>query len=96
VSAAKRERGARAILMAMALFARQTGAHVIAEGIEDEDALRFIDELNDNHDVWLDNVVEGGQGYGLGRPSDGCPAHSALLRGHGTRHPPDLTTAAAT
>ena len=39
VAAAATEPGARAVLMAMATFARQTGAFVIAEGIEDEDTL---------------------------------------------------------
>src|SRR5581483_9173842 len=95
VSAAKSESGARAILMAMALFARQTGARVIAEGIENADDLRFIKDLNDNHEVWLDNVVQGGQGYGLGRPSPERPTHPALL--HATEHrPPESTTARPT
>jgi diguanylate cyclase (GGDEF)-like protein len=47
VAAAPIEANARAVLMAMATFARQTGAYVIAEGIEDEsvlDYLRTIDE----------------------------------------------------
>ncbi len=37
ITAAATESSARAVLMAMATFARQTGAFVIAEGIEDED-----------------------------------------------------------
>ena len=39
VAVAITEAGARAVLMA--IFARQTGAYVIAEGIEDEDTLAF-------------------------------------------------------
>jgi predicted signal transduction protein with EAL and GGDEF domain len=39
VAAAATEPHARAVLMAMATFARQTGAFVIAEGIEDEETL---------------------------------------------------------
>ncbi len=39
VIAAPTEPSARAVLMAMATFARQTGAFVIAEGIEDEETL---------------------------------------------------------
>ena len=35
--------------MAMATFARQTGALVIAEGIEDEDTLDFLRGVNQDH-----------------------------------------------
>jgi EAL domain-containing protein (putative c-di-GMP-specific phosphodiesterase class I) len=47
VAAAVTEAGARAVLMAMATFARQTGAYVIAEGIEDEDTLAFLRSIDD-------------------------------------------------
>jgi hypothetical protein len=45
VAAAVTEAGARAVLMAT--FARQTGAYVIAEGIEDEDTLAFLRSIDD-------------------------------------------------
>jgi diguanylate cyclase (GGDEF)-like protein len=68
ITAAPTEPGARAVLMAMATFARQTGAFVIAEGIEDEDALQFLRRINDR-DLSLTAIIQGGQGFGLGRPS---------------------------
>ncbi|MCW3018273.1 MAG: hypothetical protein JWN10_581, partial [Solirubrobacterales bacterium] len=69
VSAAATESGARAVLMAMATFARQTGAFVIAEGIEDEDMLDFLRTINEERDHLSDPIIQGGQGFGLGRPS---------------------------
>jgi EAL domain-containing protein (putative c-di-GMP-specific phosphodiesterase class I) len=77
ITAATTEPGARAVLMAMATFARQTGAFVIAEGIEDEDTLEFLRTIDDKLDS--DVIVQGGQGYGLGRPSPDIP-----------RQPPDI------
>ncbi len=68
ITAAPTEPGARAVLMAMATFARQTGAFVIAEGIEDEDALQFLRRINDR-DLSVAAIIQGGQGFGLGRPS---------------------------
>jgi diguanylate cyclase (GGDEF)-like protein len=68
VAAAATEPGARAVLMAMATFARQTGAFVIAEGIEDEDTLQFLLAI-DERDVSAETVIQGGQGYRLGRPA---------------------------
>ena len=60
------------MLMAMATFARQTGALVIAEGIEDEDTLEFLRALDEQR---LDSepVIQGAQGFGLGRPSPSLP-----------------------
>ena len=53
---------------ALATFALHTGAFVIAEGIEDDytlDILRDLEqERTDSH-----AIVQGGQGYGLGKPS---------------------------
>jgi diguanylate cyclase (GGDEF)-like protein len=69
VASAATEPGARAVLMAMATFARQTGAFVIAEGVEDEDTLEFLRTVN-WRDLSSDAVIQGGQGFGLGRPSD--------------------------
>jgi EAL domain-containing protein (putative c-di-GMP-specific phosphodiesterase class I) len=68
VAAAPTEPGARAVLMAMATFARQTGAFVIAEGVEDGETLAFLRSLDDRHLV-AERIVRGGQGFGLGRPS---------------------------
>ena len=69
VVGAATEPGARAVLMAMATFARETGAFVIAEGIEDEDILEFLRGVNQEHQLASDTIIQGGQGFGLGRPS---------------------------
>ncbi|MEA2412781.1 MAG: hypothetical protein QOC77_3342 [Thermoleophilaceae bacterium] len=78
VSAAPSEPNARAVLMAMATLARQTGAFVIAEGIEDEETLDFLRHV-DRSDVRPVNVIQGGQGYGLGRPAEQIPHTPASL-----------------
>jgi diguanylate cyclase (GGDEF)-like protein len=67
VAAAATEPNARAVLMAMATFARQTGAFVIAEGIEDEETLDFIRHI-EAVDFRPGCVIQGGQGFELGRP----------------------------
>jgi diguanylate cyclase (GGDEF)-like protein len=72
VIAAPTEPSARAVLMAMATFASQTGAFVIAEGIEDQETLAFLRGIDD-HDLHVDTIVKGGQGGELGRPSPGVP-----------------------
>jgi diguanylate cyclase (GGDEF)-like protein len=69
VSAAATDPGARAVLMAIATYARQTGAFVIAEGIEDDETLQFLHAI-DERELRGDAVIQGGQGYGLGRPAD--------------------------
>jgi EAL domain-containing protein (putative c-di-GMP-specific phosphodiesterase class I) len=68
VQGATTDRSARAVLMAMATYARQTGSYVIAEGIEDAETLDFLGSIDDR-DVHLDHIIQGGQGYGLGRPA---------------------------
>ena len=68
VTAAATEPNARAVLMAMATFAWQTGSFVIAEGIEDPETLAFVRGIDDHH-IRAGNVIQGGQGYSLGRPS---------------------------
>ncbi len=73
VTAAATEPGARAVLMAMATFARQTGALVIAEGIEDEDTLGFLRAL-DEQGLDSEPMIQGAQGFGLGRPSPSLPS----------------------
>jgi diguanylate cyclase (GGDEF)-like protein len=72
VAAAPTDPNARGVLMAMATFARQTGAFVIAEGIEDDDTLQFLRNVDDS-DLQLDTIIGGGQGYQLGRPSTHLP-----------------------
>jgi EAL domain-containing protein (putative c-di-GMP-specific phosphodiesterase class I) len=65
VAAATTDPGARAMLMAVATYARQTDAFVIAEGIEDDETLEFLHGI-DELDAAL---IQGGQGYGLGHPT---------------------------
>jgi diguanylate cyclase (GGDEF)-like protein len=78
VVAAMTEPGARAVLLAMATFANETGAFVIAEGIEDTDMLDFLRGLEDDMTVARPRI-HGGQGYGLGRPSHTIPTTNDLL-----------------
>jgi EAL domain-containing protein (putative c-di-GMP-specific phosphodiesterase class I) len=79
VTTAPTEPGARAVLMAMATFARQTGAFVIAEGIEDKDTLQFLRYINER-DVSSNEIIQGVQGFGLGRPApDLSPEAPAIL-----------------
>jgi EAL domain-containing protein (putative c-di-GMP-specific phosphodiesterase class I) len=92
VSAAPSEPNARAVLMAMATLARQTGAFVIAEGIEDEETLDFLRHV-DRSDVRPDNVIQGGQGYGLGRPAEEIPHARADLLPASPRAKPMLGAA---
>ncbi|HEY7836765.1 MAG TPA: hypothetical protein VIB59_04820, partial [Solirubrobacteraceae bacterium] len=66
---------ARAVLMAMATFARQSGACVIAEGIEDADTLEFVRGLGGRGSP----LIQGGQGFYLGRPSRQPPGRSPAL-----------------
>lgn len=82
VTAAPTEPGARAVLMAMATFARQTGAFVIAEGIEDEETLQFLRGIEAS-DPAPASVIQGGQGFGLGRPSREISSQRpTMLAGH--------------
>jgi diguanylate cyclase (GGDEF)-like protein len=79
VHAAPTDRSARAVLMAMATYARQTGAYVIAEGVEDQETLDFLNTLDD-HEAHLDGIIQGGQGFGLGRPApDGRSASGRVV-----------------
>jgi EAL domain-containing protein (putative c-di-GMP-specific phosphodiesterase class I) len=79
VGTAAADPNARAVLMAMATLARLTGAFVIAEGIEDEETLDFLRHV-DKGDVLPDSMIQGGQGFGLGRPAARLPdAPAALL-----------------
>jgi EAL domain-containing protein (putative c-di-GMP-specific phosphodiesterase class I) len=75
VAAAPTEPGARAVLMAMATFAHQTGAFVIAEGIEDADTLEFLRGVGAPESP----IIQGGQGFYLGRPSRQPPGSSPAV-----------------
>jgi EAL domain-containing protein (putative c-di-GMP-specific phosphodiesterase class I) len=79
VAAAREESNARAVLLAMATFARQTGAYVIAEGIEDDALLDWVRTIHDTLPRDAGTMIQGGQGYGLGRPSPEVPAAGACL-----------------
>jgi EAL domain-containing protein (putative c-di-GMP-specific phosphodiesterase class I) len=52
----------------MATFAQQTGSFVIAEGIEDVEMLDFLSHVHQS-DTPDRRLIQGGQGYGLGRPA---------------------------
>jgi diguanylate cyclase (GGDEF)-like protein len=85
VNAATTERNARAVLMAMATYARQTGSFVIAEGIEDQETLDFLGEIEDR-DLQPDRIIQGGQGYGLGRPNTHLASDPPSLLPHAVVH----------
>jgi diguanylate cyclase (GGDEF)-like protein len=68
VTAAFTEPAARAVLMAMATYASQTNSLVIAEGIEDQETLDFLNEISTSTPV-AQRIITGGQGFGLGRPA---------------------------
>ena len=72
--------------VAMATFASHTGAFVIAEGIEDEAMLGFIRRIEEG-ELSRETIIQGGQGYGLGRPSSelavgAAPLSLEALAGH--------------
>jgi len=94
VVAAATEPNARAVLMAMATYARQTGSFVIAEGIEDQETLDFLRAIDDR-DVRPDRIIQGGQGYGLGRPAAHVTCQPpSLLPQPSSRQPAGLVPAA--
>jgi diguanylate cyclase (GGDEF)-like protein len=61
---------ARGVLLAVTAFAHETGAFVIAEGIEDDEVLEFVTTLPSRATA---PQIDGGQGYGLGRPDAQLP-----------------------
>jgi diguanylate cyclase (GGDEF)-like protein len=77
VTSASDDANARAVLMAMATFASHTGAFVIAEGIEDDDVLDFVRGVHEG-ELSREAIIQGGQGYGLGRPSADLNPSAAL------------------
>ncbi|MDX6600516.1 MAG: hypothetical protein QOE87_4403, partial [Gaiellales bacterium] len=48
------------------------GAFVIAEGVEDEETLEFLRSM-DGTSLRGGAIIQGGQGYGLGRPVTDIP-----------------------
>ncbi len=66
VSRAMTDPSARAVLTSVATFSRETGAYVIAEGIENDSMLEFVRGLDVEGDR---RAVQGAQGYLLGRPA---------------------------
>jgi diguanylate cyclase (GGDEF)-like protein len=90
VSAASIERNARAVLMAMATYARQTGSFVIAEGIEDQETLDFLGKIEE-WELRPDRIIQGGQGYGLGRPGPRLASAPPRLLPHAELHLPART-----
>lgn len=77
VVAAPEDAGARAVLSAVAAFARETGAFVIAEGIEDPELLAYVRGVGARSDS--EGAIRGGQGYGMGRPQASL---AEALEGH--------------
>jgi len=67
VAAAVDDPKAQAVLVAIVAFARRAGAFVIAEGIESEEILSFVRHAHEVK-VLHDRVIDGGQGFLLGRP----------------------------
>jgi diguanylate cyclase (GGDEF)-like protein len=95
VHAATTESNARAVLMAMATYASQTGSFVIAEGIEDGTTLEFLLTIEDHDDDQRHKIIHGGQGYGLGRPASRVITQPPdLLTDSPARQPALLPTAA--
>jgi diguanylate cyclase (GGDEF)-like protein len=77
VTAAATQPTAHAVLLAMATYAAQTGSFVIAEGVEDQDTLDFLSAID--QDVLPHRIINGGQGYGLGRPAPTVDAEPLRL-----------------
>jgi EAL domain-containing protein (putative c-di-GMP-specific phosphodiesterase class I) len=72
VSEARHDPGARAVLAAIATFASETGAFVIAEGVEDDDVLQLVQDADGTLGL-RGPCIDAAQGYRLGRPVPGMP-----------------------
>lgn len=96
VRAAAAEPNARAVLLAMATFAQQTGSFVIAEGIEDTETLDFLCHV---HETGFpeERLIQGGQGFGLGPPMrprpDARPTFPTMAAPSAATTPPAATSA---
>jgi len=81
VSAAVEDRGARAVMLAIMAFARESGSFVIAEGIESEAMLELARDPHPNGET-RSVGAQGAQGFLLGRPApvpDDAPSYSTTL-----------------
>jgi diguanylate cyclase (GGDEF)-like protein len=86
VVAAPTEPNARAVLMAMATYAAQTGAFVIAEGVEDEDTLAFLRRIEEFTES-PGTIVHGAQGFVLNRPDELVPVEVPAPLAPPAEHP---------
>ena len=68
IAAALEDVNAQAVLLAIIAYAGRAGAYVIAEGIESEQMLTFVQSADDLR-VVNGPPIKGGQGYLLGRPN---------------------------
>lgn len=68
VAVAPHDQQARAVLLAVVAFARETGAFVIAEGVETPDELDYLRRVGEEPEVPR-SAIHGAQGYLLGRPA---------------------------
>ena len=68
IAAALEDVHAQAVLLAIIAYAGRAGAYVIAEGIESEQILTFVQNADELHHV-NGPPIKGGQGYLLGRPN---------------------------
>jgi len=80
VRAAAAEPNARAVLLAVATFAQQTGSFVIAEGIEDTETLEFLRHVHES-ELPQGRLIQGGQGFGLGSPAVVTPGQDVGTNG---------------
>ena len=81
VSSAVEDRGARAVMLAIMAFARESGSFVIAEGIESEAMLELARDPHPNGETRTVGA-QGAQGYLLGRPApvpEDAPSYSTTL-----------------
>lgn len=60
---------ARGVLLAVLAFARESGCHVVAEGIETHDVLAFVDAVGAVDATAPPLRIHAAQGYLLGRPA---------------------------
>ncbi len=80
---------ARAVLIAVALFAYRVDAYVIAEGIETQEVFSFVQ--NAHHlDMLRDPPITGAQGYLLGRPTSDIRSLPASAEDALPKPPPPL------
>ena len=80
VASAVDDRGARAVLLAIMAFARESGSFVIAEGIETEAMLELARDPNPTGEARAIGA-QGAQGFLLGRPAP-VPDRGAELHDH--------------